>query len=112
MSRTVRPEEHEGSLQIPSKGEVPNMRVFGGVALRASSRRLRLRFQKAGLGASMVRLEFRPQPLPESLPLCQTRPRTRPDVSDTRIKNLGHWWCVANQLSPISKLQHLMTRRR
>ncbi len=33
MSRTVRPEEHEGSLQIPSKGEVPNMRVFGGVAI-------------------------------------------------------------------------------
>jgi hypothetical protein len=33
MSRTVRAEEHEGSLQIPREGEVPNMRVFGGVAI-------------------------------------------------------------------------------
>jgi len=33
MSRAVRAEEHEGSLQIPREGEVPNMRVFGGVAI-------------------------------------------------------------------------------
>jgi hypothetical protein len=33
VSRSVRAEEHEGSLQIPREGEVPNMRVFRGVAI-------------------------------------------------------------------------------
>ncbi|PYU85388.1 MAG: hypothetical protein DMG51_08935 [Acidobacteria bacterium] len=38
--------------------------------------------EAAGLGASMVGLEFRPEPLPESLPMRQTRPRIRSDVND------------------------------
>ncbi len=33
MSGTVRAEEHEGSLQIPREGEVPNMRVFRPFAI-------------------------------------------------------------------------------
>jgi hypothetical protein len=33
VSRIVRAEEHERSLQIPREGEVPNMRVFRGVAI-------------------------------------------------------------------------------
>jgi hypothetical protein len=33
VSRSVRAEEHERSLQIPREGEVPNMRVFRGVAI-------------------------------------------------------------------------------
>jgi len=67
------------------------------VALRGSPGRLRLRFQKAGLGASMVGLEFRPESLPESLPLRQTRPRPRPDVNGHLLNQEGRPVAVRHQ---------------